>query len=83
MDPLHDPLEGLSPPLYLATLAEVAHVDGLRPGPSKTSWNGTAEYFGVDLNDLPKVPGDLSTLPMGYAGACLPRRGDAGPRRWK
>lgn len=62
VDPLHDPLEGLSPSLYLATLAEVAHVDGLHPA-EEDLLERYADYFGVDLNDLPKVPEDLSTLP--------------------
>ena len=31
MDPLRDPLDGLSPTLYVATLSEIAHPDGLHP----------------------------------------------------
>jgi hypothetical protein len=31
MSPLNNPLEGFSPELYLATLSEVAHADGLHP----------------------------------------------------
>ena len=31
MDPLSNPLDGLSPELYVATLSKIAHADGLHP----------------------------------------------------
>ena len=62
MDPLRDPLDGLSPSLYVATLSEVAHVDGLHPA-ERDLLDQYATHFGVDLNDLPEVPRDLSALP--------------------
>ena len=62
MDPLHDPLDGLSPSLYVATLSEIAHVDGLHPAEQELL-DQYAAHFGVDLHDLPKVPHDLSALP--------------------
>ena len=62
MDPLHDPLDGLSPSLYVATLSEIAHVDGLHPA-ERELLDQHAAHFGVDLNKLPEVPRDLSALP--------------------
>ncbi len=62
MDPLRDPLDGLSPSLYLATLSEIAHVDGLHPA-EQDLLDAHAAHFGVDLDHLPAVPRDLSTLP--------------------
>ena len=62
MDPLQDPLDGLSPSLYVAALAEIAHVDGLHPAELEMLEHH-AGRFGVDLEDLPEVPRDLSTLP--------------------
>ena len=62
MDPLRDPLDGLSPSLYVATLSEIAHVDGLHPA-ERDILHQHATHFGVDLDDLPAVPHDLSTLP--------------------
>ena len=62
MDPLRDPLDGLSPSLYVATLSEIAHVDGLHPAERDILYQHAA-HFGVDLDDLPAVPRDLSTLP--------------------
>ncbi|MCY3934046.1 MAG: hypothetical protein OXH70_20260 [Acidobacteria bacterium] len=62
MDPLRDPLDGLSPSLYVATLAEIAHSDGLNPA-ERDLLDQHAARFGVDLGDLPEVPRDLPTLP--------------------
>ena len=62
MDPLHDPLVGLSPALYVATLSEIAHADGLHPA-ERELLEHHAGRFGVDLDDLPAVPRDLSALP--------------------
>ena len=62
MDPLHNPLEGLSPALYVATLSEVAHADGLHAA-ERELLEHHAAHFGVDLDDLPAVPRDLSALP--------------------
>ena len=62
MDPLHDPLNGLSPSLYVATLSEIAHVDGLHPA-ERELLDQHAAHFGVDLDTLPEVPHDLSALP--------------------
>ena len=55
MDPLRDPLDGLSPPLYVATLSEIAHVDGLHPA-ARELLDQHAAHFGVDLDNLPSVP---------------------------
>ena len=62
MDPLRDPLDGLSPSLYVATLSEIAHVDGLHPA-EQDLLDQHAAHFGVDLDNLPEVPRDLSALP--------------------
>ena len=62
MDPLHDPLDGLSPSLYVAALSEVAHADGLTPAEQELLGQHAAR-FGLDLDGLPAVPRDLSTLP--------------------
>lgn len=62
MDPLRDPLDGLSPSLYIATLSEIAHADGLHPA-ERDLLEQHAAHFGVDLDDLPEVPRDLSALP--------------------
>ncbi len=62
MDPLRNPLDGLSPALYVATLSEVAHADGLHPAERELLEHHAAR-FEVDLDDLPAVPRDLSALP--------------------
>lgn len=62
MDPLRNPLDGLSPALYIATLSETAHADGLHPA-ERELLEHHAAHFGVDLDELPAVPRDLSTLP--------------------
>ncbi len=62
MDPLRDPLDGLSPSLYVAALAEVAHADGLH-ATERDLLEQCAARFGVDLDELPEVPHDLSALP--------------------
>ena len=62
MDPLRDPLDGLSPSLYVATLSEIAHVDGLHPA-EREIIEQHAAHFGVNLDNLPAVPRDLSLLP--------------------
>ena len=62
MDPLRDPLDGLSPSLYVATLSEIAHVDGLHPA-EREILEQHAAHFGVNLDNLPAVPRDLSLLP--------------------
>ena len=62
VDPLRDPLDGLSPSLYVATLSELAHVDGLHPA-ERDLLDQYAAHFGVDLDNLPAVPRDLSALP--------------------
>lgn len=62
MDPLRDPLDGLSPSLYVATLSEVAHADGLHAA-EHDLLEQCAARFGVDLGELPEVPRDLSALP--------------------
>ena len=62
MDPLRDPLDGLSPSLYIATLSEIAHVDGLHPA-ERELLDQHAAHFDVNLDNLPEVPRDLSALP--------------------
>ena len=61
VDPLRDPLDGLSPLLYVATLSEIAHVDGLHPA-ERDLLDQHAAHFGVDLGNLPPVPRHLSCL---------------------
>jgi len=55
-------LEGFSPDLYLATLAKVAHSDGLHPD-EEAILQQQAITFGVNLSSLPEVPQNLATLP--------------------
>ena len=62
MNPLHNPLDGFDPALYVATLAEVAHSDGLHPS-EEALLRGYADTFGLHLDNLPEVPRDLSGLP--------------------
>lgn len=62
MNPLNNPLEGFAPDLYLATLSEVAHSDGLHPIEEELLRQQAAN-FGLSLDDLPTVPRDLSDLP--------------------
>ena len=57
-----DPLEGFSPEQYVAVLSEVAHSDGLHPT-EMAILEEHAERFGIDLDRLPALPGDLSKLP--------------------
>lgn len=64
MDPLRNPLDGLSSSLYVATLSEIVHVDGLHPA-ERELLEQHAAHFDVDLDNLPAVPRDLSTLPWG------------------
>lgn len=62
MKTLHaQPFDDFSPDVYLATLVEVAHSDGLHPD-EKNLLEHQAEIFGIDLNDLPEIPEDLSNL---------------------
>jgi hypothetical protein len=62
MNALPSFLDGFSPDLYLATLSQLAHADGLHPD-EKILLEQQAVAFGVDLNNLPEVPHDLSDLP--------------------
>lgn len=62
MDLSYSCLDGFSPELYLATLLEVAHADGLHPD-EEAMLNQQAESLGVSLTELPEVPHDLSELP--------------------
>ena len=62
MNPIIDPLEGFSAELYVATLMEVAHADGLQPIEEEMLTHQAAA-LGVDLTSLPNLPGDLSSLP--------------------
>ena len=62
MNPLSNPLDGLSPDLYVATLSKIAHADGLHPA-ERELLDHHAAHFGVDLDNLPVVPDDLSALP--------------------
>lgn len=62
MDLMHGTLEGFSPELYVATLAKVAHSDGLHPN-EQEMLEQHASRFGVDLDVLPDLPKDLSDLP--------------------
>ena len=62
MDPLFTTLEEFSPELYVATLSQVAHSDGLHPDEQEMLEQHAAR-LGVDLDVLPDVPDDLSNLP--------------------
>lgn len=62
MDLTHMTLEGFSPQLYVATLSEVAHSDGLHPDEQELL-EQHASRLGVDLDTLPNLPDDLSDLP--------------------
>ena len=62
MNRLSNPLDGLSPDLYVATLSKIAHADGLHPA-ERELLDHHAAHFGVDLDNLPVVPDDLSALP--------------------
>ena len=62
MDPLHNPLDGFSPELYIATLSKLAHSDGLHPN-ERDLLDHHAAQFGIDLGALPEVPEDLTELP--------------------
>ena len=57
-----NPLDAFSPELYVATLSRVAHSDGLHPAEQEIL-EQHASQFGIDLDDLPDVPEDLSNLP--------------------
>ena len=59
---LPDSLEGFSPEMYVAALAEVAHSDGLH-ATETAILKEHAERFGIDLDRLPTLPPDLSDLP--------------------
>ncbi|NJN74784.1 MAG: TerB family tellurite resistance protein [Limnothrix sp. RL_2_0] len=62
MNELPSFLDGFSPDLYLATLSQLAHSDGLHPD-ERVLLEQQAITFGLDLNDLSEVPHDLSDLP--------------------
>lgn len=62
MNPLQNPLEGFAPEFYLAILREVAYADGLQPIEEELLQQ-QASGLGVDLEDLPQVPQDLSQIP--------------------
>ena len=62
MDPLHNPLDGFSPELYIATLSKLAHSDGLHPY-EQDFLDHHAERYGIELGALPDVPEDLTELP--------------------
>ena len=62
MNPLDNPLDGFSPELYIATLAKLAHSDGIHSD-EKDILDQHAARFGIELGDLPDVPEDLTELP--------------------
>ena len=62
MNLLDNPLDGFSPELYIATLAKLAHSDGLHSD-EQDILERHAEQFGIDLDNLPDVPDDLTELP--------------------
>ena len=62
MNLLQNPLDGFSPELYVATLSKMAHSDGLHPA-EQDILEQHAAHFGIDLNNLPDIPNDLSKLP--------------------
>ena len=66
MNPLDNPFDGFSPELYIATLAKLAHSDGIHSD-EKDILDQHAARFGIELGSLPDVPEDLTELPCGYA----------------
>ena len=62
MNESNNPLEGFSPELYIAALAKLAHSDGIHPS-EQEMLTQQAESFGVDMDDLPDVPENLTDLP--------------------
>lgn len=62
MNALPNFLNNFSPELYLATLSQLAHADGLHPD-EKILLEQQAATFGINLDNLPEVPEDLSDLP--------------------
>ena len=62
MNLFHNPLDGFSPELYIATLSKLAHSDGIQPS-EQDLLEHHAERFGIDLGNLPDVPEKLTDLP--------------------
>ena len=62
MNPMDFYFEGLEPDVYLATLFELAHSDGLHDL-ERVMLEERAAVLGVDLSNLPDVPEDLSGMP--------------------
>ena len=62
MDLLDNTLDGFSPELYIATLTQLAHADGIHSD-EQDVLDQHAERFGIDLGNLPDVPNDLTELP--------------------
>ena len=62
MNPLDNPLEGFSPEMFVSTLSELAHADGIHSG-ERDILQDYAERLGVDLTNLPDAPDDLTELP--------------------
>lgn len=62
MNSMNMPLEGFTPELYIAALAQLAHADGIHPSEQEILTQ-QAESFGIDMDDLPDVPEDLTELP--------------------
>ena len=62
MSMMNHPLDGFSPELYVSTLMKVAHSDGIHPS-EREMLERQATLLGVDLNNLPDAPDDLSALP--------------------
>ena len=68
-------LDEFSPEYYVAILSEVAHSDGL-DAEERAILEQYASRFDVDLNALPDVPADLSTISWStriliYRDACM------------
>ena len=62
MNPLDNPLEGFSPEMYISTLLELAHVDGIHDD-ERDILEDHAKRLGVELTNLPDAPDDLTELP--------------------
>ena len=62
MNQLDNSFDGLSPELYIATLAKLAHSGGIHSD-EKDILEQHAARFGIDLGNLPNVPDDLTELP--------------------
>lgn len=62
MNLLDHSLDGFSPELYIATLSKLAHSDGIH-NDEQELLDHHAQRFGIDIDNLPDVPQNLTELP--------------------